>query len=146
MNRFALALALTLAALPALAETPRVKLHVTFDPAAAADLAKRGEMVVIASYFYGFPAPGATLQADEVGQINLGNEEFYINPADTTVEAGGSLIAAPLDQVSELMLNVNVFSARLVHEDNLLDCTLLPDETVSKMTGTQEITCKLLPR
>lgn len=145
MTRLCLAAALCLAALPALAETPRVTLKITFDPAAAKALADMGEMVTVSSHFYGFPKEGATMQPDDMGMITLGLEEMTIYPADASVEAGGVLLAAPMDQVVEPLVNVNVFSARHVAEDNLLDCGLLPEESLAKLTGPQEIICKLLP-
>ena len=145
LTRLALAAAVGLAALPALAETPRVTLKITFDPAAAKELADMGEMVTVSSHFFGFPKEGATLKPDEMGMITLGIEDVTIHPADATLEAGGVLTTAPLDQVAEPLVNVNVFSARFVNEDNLLDCSLLPEESLSKLTGPQEIACKLLP-
>ena len=145
MTRLALAAALCLAGLPALADTPRVTLKITFDPAAAKTLSEMGEMVTVSSHFFGFPKEGATMKPDEMGMITLGIEDITIYPADATLEAGAVLMAAPLDQVVEPLLNVNVFSARHVAEDNLLDCGLLPEESLAKMSGPQEITCKLLP-
>lgn len=145
MTRLALAAALCLAGLPALADTPRVTLKITFDPAAAKALSEMGEMVTVSSHFFGFPKEGATMKPDEMGMITLGIEDITIYPADATLEAGAVLMAAPLDQVVEPLLNVNVFSARHVAEDNLLDCGLLPEESLAKMSGPQEITCKLLP-
>lgn len=145
MTRLALAAALCLAGLPALADTPRVTLKITFDPAAAKALSEMGEMVTVSSHFFGFPKEGATMKPDEMGMITLGIEDMTVYPADATLEAGAVLMAAPLDQVVEPLLNVNVFSARHVAEDNLLDCGLLPEESLAKMSGPQEITCKLLP-
>lgn len=145
MPRLALAATLCLAGLPALADTPRVTLKITFDPAAAKALADMGEMVTVSSHFFGFPNEGATMPPDEMGMITLGIEAITSHPRDAVIEAGGVLLTAPLDQVDEPLLNVNVFSARFAHEDNLLDCSLLPEESLSKLTGPQEITCKLLP-
>lgn len=144
MKRLALTAAIGLSALPALAETPLVTLHVTFEPATAKALADAGEMVVIAGHFFGEPVAGATVQPDEIGQILLGREEFTVRPAETTVVLGSSLGTAPLDQVVEPYLNVNVFTARFTSEDNLIDCGLV-DDAVAKMTGPQEMSCKLLP-
>jgi hypothetical protein len=143
MRRF-LALCLSLAALPALADVPQVTLVIRFDPAAAQALAASGERVVVAGYFYGDPAPGATETPDEVGYINLGTEEVTIRPQDARLTLGASLSNAPLDQVTAPMVNVNVYSARWTHEDNLLDCGVV-DGPVAAMTAPQEVFCKLLP-
>lgn len=145
MTRLALAAAISLAALPALAETPRVTLRISFDPAAAKALTDMGEMVTVSSHFYGFPKEGATMTPDEMGMITLGIEDITIHPADATLETGAVLMSAPLDQVEEPLVNVNVYSARFANEDNLLDCNLLPEESLTKLTGPQDILCKLLP-
>ncbi|GAB1478430.1 hypothetical protein MASR2M74_09770 [Paracoccaceae bacterium] len=145
MPRLVLAATLCLGGLPAHADTPRVTLKIGFDPAAAKALADMGEMVTVSSHFFGFPKEGATMQPDEMGMIPLGIEAITIHPGDAVIEVGGVLTTAPLDQVDEPLLNVNVFSARFVNEDNLLHCSLLPEESLSKLTGPQEITCKLLP-
>ncbi len=141
---FSMATLPVLAAPPALADVPQVTVAIRFDPAAAQALAARGERVVVSGYFYGEPAPGATEAPDEMGLINLGNEEFTIRPQDAQLTLGASLSNATLEQVVEPMLNVNVFSARWTHEDNLLDCGLV-DDAVSKLSGPQEVFCKLLP-
>lgn len=145
LTRLALAAAISLAALPALAETPRVTLRISFDPAAARALTDMGEMVTVSSHFYGFPKEGATMTPDEMGMITLGIEDITIHPADATLETGAVLMSAPLDQVEEPLVNVNVYSARFANEDNLLDCNLLPEESLAKLTGPQDILCKLLP-
>lgn len=145
MRSLILAAPLVLAALPALAETSKVTLHITFDPAAAAKLSELGEMVTVSGFFFGFPKAGATMKPDEMGMITLGIEDITIHPSETTLEVGALLASAPLDQVEEPLLNVNVFSARRAHEDNLLDCNLLPEESLAKLSGPQEISCKLLP-
>lgn len=139
-----LALCLSLFTLPAMADVPQLTLVIRFDPAAAQALAARGERVVVAGYFYGDPAPGATEAPDEMGLINLGTEEVTIRPKEARLTLGASLSNAPLDQVVEPMVNVNVYSARWTHEDNLLDCGLV-DGPVAAMTAPQEVFCKLLP-
>ncbi len=57
---------------------------------------------------------------------------------------GGSLSAAPLDQVTEPMLNVNVFSARWTSDDNLIDCGFLDDKVATLSAAPQAVHCILI--
>jgi hypothetical protein len=122
------------------AETVTVNVH--FDAAAA--LTKAGERVILSGYFYGEPAPGATMQADEADQIYLSGEEYTIWPKDQTLTFGQSLAAAPLDQVVEPYLNVNIYSARFTSEDNLLDCEIVDDRVKILAKAEHVLTCKLI--
>lgn len=124
------------------AEGVTVKVH--FDAASAKALLEAGERVKLSGYFYGEPAPNATMNADEMDQIYLSGEEYTIWPVDQTVTFGQSLAKAPVDQVIEPYLNVNIFSARFTSEDNLLDCDIVDDSL--KVLGTAEhlLNCKLI--
>jgi hypothetical protein len=107
-------------------------------------LTKAGERVIIAGYFYGEPAPKAKMQSDEAGQIYLSGEEFTIWPKDQAVTLGQSLAGAPLDQVVEPYLNVNIYSARFTSEDNLLDCEIVDDSLKALGSGEHVLNCKLI--
>ena len=136
--------ALTLLALPAVAQDNMIMLNIRFDAATVADLQKRGELVVVAAMFYGAPSPGNTLPVDEMGQIYLGTEEFTVWPKDQDFAIGGSLGAAPFDSVLVPMVNVNVYSARLSDERNLLDCSFVDGPLLYFAKAPQNIICTLL--
>lgn len=121
-----------------------VQVHLAFKPGVAAELAKRGERAVIAGWFYGEPAPGAKVPVDEMGLVQLGTEELTVWPVDQTVTLGASLAGAPRDAVTQVSVNVNVYSARLSSEDNILDCGII-DDALQALQGEQTITCGLLP-
>lgn len=121
-----------------------VTIKIEFDAAATKALIKAGERVKLAGYFYGAPAPNATMQADEADQIYLSGEEYTIWPTDQSVTFGQSLAKAPVDQVVEPFLNVNIYSARFTSEDNLLDCAFLDDSLKSLGTAEHVLTCKLI--
>ena len=121
-----------------------VTIDLTFSDKALAELQARGEGVVVSGYWMGDPAPGATLPATEIGTIFLLAEEITLQPAPARVSLGGSLSAAPLDQVTEPMLNVNVFSARWTDEDNLIDCGFLDDKVATLSAAPQSVHCKLI--
>lgn len=139
-----LALVSLLAAGPCLAETPTVTLNLTFSDKALAELTQRGEGVTVAAYWMGDPAPGAVLPLTEVDTIFLMSEDITLQAGPATIVLGGSLDAAPLDQVTVPMLNVNVFSARWTSEDNLIDCGFLDAPMAELSAKPQELTCKLI--
>jgi hypothetical protein len=146
MRRSACLAALSLlagaAALPALAET--VSVDLTFSEQALTELTTRGEGVVVAAYWMGEPAPGATMTDPELGTVFLQTEDLTLHAGPAKLVLGSNLANAPLDQVVEPKLNLNVYSGRWTSEDNLLDCDIL-DDVLSKLAATpQKIHCKLI--
>jgi hypothetical protein len=51
---------------------------------------------------------------------------------------------APLNWVVEPVINVNVFSARITDENNLLDCGIVEGPVAELQAQVQQITCRLL--
>jgi hypothetical protein len=141
----ALALALALGLLPVAAPAQNlVTIDLSLSPRAMTELAGQAEMVVVSAFYWGEPAPGATIEPDDMGQIFLGSEEHVIWPVPQTVRLGANIAAMPLAQVATPMLNVNVFSARFAAEDNRLECGLL-DAPLADLVGTvQALACKLI--
>lgn len=129
-------------ALAATAQT--VTIDLTLSEKAAAELSGRGEMVVVSGYWMGEPAPGSALPLTEIGTVFLMSEDLTLHPAPTRLVLGTNLATAPLDQVTVPMLNVNVFSARLTDEDNLIDCGFLDDAVATLAAAPQAIHCKLI--
>ena len=126
----------------ALAETVSVEL--AFSDKALAELLSRGEGVILASNWIGEPAPGSTLTDPETGMVYLQWEELTIYPGPATLVLGANLSSAPLDQVIEPVLNLNVYSARWTDEKNLLACDVL-DGPLSQLAGSpHKLTCKLI--
>jgi hypothetical protein len=126
----------------ALAETVSVEL--AFSDKALAELQARGEAVILGSNWIGEPAEGATMTDPETGMVYLQWEELTIYPGPATLVLGANLSAAPLDQVIEPVLNLNVFSARWTDENNLLACDVL-DGPLSQLAGSShKLTCKLI--
>lgn len=139
----AAALLAALLPLPVLADMP-LRIELTFSPRAAQELAGLSEMVTVSAFYFGEPAPGATIEPDEEGLIFLGLEEHVIWPVPQAVGLGGNLAAMPVGQVVVPRVNVNVYSARFGAEDNLLDCGLL-DGPVQEFAGKpQALACKLI--
>jgi len=133
-----------LLAAPATAQETNVTLHISFDAASATKLQETGEMVIISSYFWGDPATGNVLPVNEMGQLYLGGEQATVWPNEQTISIGHSLAGAPVGNVEAPMVNVNVYSARITSEDNLLDCGIVDGPTDALSKTTQDITCKLI--
>ncbi len=133
-----------LLATPAMAQETAITLHISFDTASSTKLQEAGEMVIVSSYFYGDPAPGNVLPLNEMDQLYLGDEQTTIWPVAQTVYIGRNLGGAPLGNVIAPMVNVNVYSARITDENNLLECGIVdgPSDALSK--STQDIACKLI--
>jgi|GEM_PF-913322 len=130
--------------LPAAAQETRLTLHISFDTASTTALQERGEMVVVSVVYTGEPATGNVLPLDEMGMLYLGAESYTVWPLDQTISIGSSLGAAPIGNVNEPLVNVNVYSARLTDDNNLLDCGIVDGPTDAMSKSTQEIACKLL--
>lgn len=127
----------------ALAEGNKVAIAISFDEATIAKLTSLGEWVTVSAYYSGDPAR-EDAPTDEMGMVYLGHEEANIFPANQTVELGGFLAGAPLDWVSEPLINVNVYSARFVDQNNILNCGIV-DGPVGALSGAvQTISCTLL--
>jgi hypothetical protein len=141
MRPAVLALAALLAQ-PAAAET--LRLAVTFDPPAAQQLDRMGEMVVVNAVFFGDPAKGNWLPLDEMGQVWLGGEEFTVFPTPQSLVIGSSLAGAPFEAVVAPIVNVNVYSARLADDNNLLDCGIVEGPVAELARREQHIHCRLL--
>ncbi|MDB5658200.1 MAG: hypothetical protein JWS10_815 [Cypionkella sp.] len=136
--------ALMLLTTPAMAQETNVTLHITFDAASAPKLQEAGEMVTVASYFWGDPATGNVLPVNEMGQLYLGAEEATVWPHEQTFSIGHSIAGAPVGNVEAPLVNVNVYSARITDENNLLDCGIVDGPTDALSKSTQEITWKLI--
>ncbi|OYU38427.1 MAG: hypothetical protein CFE33_16360 [Pseudorhodobacter sp. PARRP1] len=133
-----------LLATPAMAQETSLTLHITFDAASATKLQEAGEMVVVSSYFWGDPVAGNVLPVNEMGQLYLGAEQATVFPNEQTISIGHSLAGAPVGNVEAPMVNVNVYSARITSEDNLLDCGIVDGPTDALSKTTREIACKLI--
>jgi hypothetical protein len=77
MRALSLAVALAVLPLPALADG-MVRIDLTLSPRAMAELASQAEMVTVSAFFWGEPAPGATIEPDGMGQIFLGAEDHTV--------------------------------------------------------------------
>ena len=142
MLRHGVILAGLIAAAPASAQES-VTIELVLDPAAEAALQGRGEWIVVNAWYYGDPALDA-VPMDEMGLVYLGEEEATIYPVSQQIVLGGMMAGAPRDWVIDPIVNVNVFSARMTDQNNLLDCGFVEGPQAELAAATQVISCSLL--
>jgi len=137
-----LALALLVAAAAGTGRA-EVAIDLVFEDGAASALKKRGEWVVVSAWYYGEPAK-AGVPTDEMGLVFLGAEEVTVFATDQRLVLGGTMAGAPMAWVVEPQINVNVYSARMSDENNLLDCGIVEGPLAEMAQGVQRIACRLL--
>lgn len=119
---------------------------VKFTPEAAERLKVTHEKVIVSAYYYADPDAKYETKANEIGQIDLGDEELKIEPNDQTVHLEGKLSRKGLKWAGDHAprVNINVYSARLSGPDNILDCNIFEDDITVGQTQTPTITCGLI--
>jgi hypothetical protein len=120
---------------------------VTLSTKAAARLAELGESIELSAYWYGEATKAARRQADEVGQITLGDEKHQISGSGgRAVFSGASFDRRRLRLVTggRALMNLNVYTARRRHPDNLLSCDLFDDDMALAAAKPIAIHCKLI--
>ncbi len=104
-------------------------LSVTLSKKAAARLAAEKEEIAAFASYYGEPKPGAEKHADEIGQISVSTEDEWVEIPGTGGHAhisGAKVDKRTLKWVEgDVMVNVNVVSARKSNPDNILDCDIV---------------------
>jgi hypothetical protein len=121
--------------------------NVTLSPRAADRLARLGESIELSAYWYGEATKAAKKRADEMGQIYFGQEKRLLpGSGGTVVFDGASFDAKKLPWVvgGKAMMNLNVFTARKKHPDNLLTCDLFDDDMALAVAQPIAIHCKLI--
>lgn len=121
--------------------------NVTLSPRAAAALQKTKEGITVSARYYGDPTPAAAKHANEVGQIDLGGEELRLSARGGPAQITGQGVkryrlhwtqGAP-------KVNVNAFSSRRSHADNLLSCDFIDGEVDAVLQAQPlELHCSLI--
>jgi len=120
---------------------------VSLSARAAAELAARHEKINVWAAWYGMATEAAAKHADEMGQIDFGSETVLVSGAGGRAHLTGQHVTIEhLDWVQDRTVTVlvNVYSARLSSQDNLLDCGLFEDSVAASRAKPIEIACKLI--
>ena len=140
-----LALAMALFLSGGMAQAEGLTIRVDFDDRAMLTLAQIGERVVVSAFYYGDPSANSAAQTDEMGQIWLGNEDVTIDPLDQKVRLKAALDGEGLGWINGApRVNINIFSARLADQYNLLNCDIFEDDIAVGQARTPVLRCTLL--
>lgn len=114
---------------------------VTLSPKAAAKLQATHEGITASASYYGDPTPAAAKHADEVGHIDLGNEQVAAPGSAGPVHfSGGNVATDRLGWIQGgVKVNVNVFSSRHSDPDNILACDFI-DGSLAAVIKAQPVT------
>lgn len=143
MKSPALAAMLAIWAGAGLAQDRTIAVDIVFDDDTSARLIEMGEWVTVSAFYYGQPGD-ASAPTEEDGSVWLGGESLDILPVDQTIHLGGALAAMPIGWVTEARLHVNVFTSRIMAEDNLIDCGIVEDALATLQAAPSEIRCSWL--
>lgn len=106
----------------------------SFSARALDRLSSLGEDIIVLASYYADPSPEGEEFADEDGRINLGSEDVQAPAEPGIVQVAGDGVDESKLQWTdgEIGVNVNVFTARLSGDLNLISCDLIdgPLETV----------------
>lgn len=122
-------------------------LDVSLSRAAATKLASTKEGIEIAAYWYGEPTKAAKKRADDMGNINLGQEKARLPGTGGRAEISGKgakVKDVGLTQGGAVKVNLNVYSARLGNKDNILDCSFFDDDLKLARLKPIAVLCKLI--
>jgi hypothetical protein len=144
-DRMRLTLAIALGLAGGMAQADGLTLKIDFDDRAMLTLAQIGERVVVSAFYYGEPSAKGAAHADEMGQIWLGNEDVTIDPLDQKVKLKAALDAEGSGWIKGVpRVNINIFSARLADQNNLLNCDIFEDDIAVAQARVQVLECVLL--
>lgn len=136
---------------PVVVEAPGehdVMFELGFTEYALMRLTELGETVTVSGIYYGEPVPevaAAMTQADGPVYV-VGSFETTLEPVNQTVTVSGAGIdsAKLANLVAGPKLNVNIFTARTRHPDNLITCTLVDEDVAELRAKPPASLCEML--
>lgn len=119
---------------------------VLLSPRAAARLASLQEGITVSAMFSADPTPAARRQADEAGHIGLATENVTI-PGPGRASITGAVVTEAKMRVARnrnVLLLINVTSARHRSSNNLLNCDIFEGSAAVAARQPVPIYCKLI--
>ncbi len=114
-------------------------------PKAQAMLERGKETIMVAAYFYGTPNKAGEKEADEMGQLHLGNSDHELAQAGTIAFDGDGFESDRMNLIQgEPQVNINVYSGRHSSENNLIDCDFFEDAVSMAASKPIQLHCKLI--
>lgn len=125
-----------------------VAFELGFSEYARTRLAELGETVTISGMYYGEPVPEVAETVTEAdGPVYVvGTYEAVVDPLDQTVTVSSAGIdPAKLANLADApLLNVNIFTSRTKHPDNLINCTLIDGQVGELRAKPPATLCEML--
>lgn len=130
----------------AASEAAAFDIHISLSKKAAAALAAKSEAIIVFADYSADPKPSAQKHADEIGRIDLGNEEVEIPGKPGIAHITGSKFQTSRLQWIEgpVLLNVNAASARKSGPDNILACDFFDGELANAVGAHVTLRCALI--
>lgn len=122
-----------------------VTVNISLSPKAEAQLVSTGETIVVEAVYAGDPAPGASVETNEFGLVDMGKTQKEIKASGIVRFEEDVINKAMLPKVTgqpQIMLNVR--SGKKASPSNILACTFYWDSVKAASAKTVEIPCKLL--
>jgi hypothetical protein len=97
--------------------------------------------------YWGEPTQEARSRADEMGQINLGADEIKVQPSSRSVIVPGAAIDPKVlasDVEGQPQVLVNVYTPRMAHENNLINCGIYEGPIAMARQKPVDIRCDLI--
>jgi hypothetical protein len=108
---------------------PAFEVEVRLSDHAMTKLAKIGETVTVAAYFFGLPRAEARHLGGEMGELHVGYERRELRTSGVVRFDGSPLDATRVSLLEggRVKVLINVVSSRKASENNLLDCGVYED-------------------
>lgn len=105
------------------------------------------EMITVSGMYWGEPKEEARTRADGMGQINLGADDIKVQPSSRLVTVPGAAIdpkvlASDVDGPPQVL--VNVYTSRMAHENNLINCGIYEGPIAMAQQKPVDIRCDLI--
>ncbi|ESQ85930.1 hypothetical protein AEAC466_01750 [Asticcacaulis sp. AC466] len=115
-------------------------------PAAAARLKSLGDGLVIDVSYYGYPTPASQSKANQIHQIDLGQEKVGVAPEAPKAHIAGRLNVAGIADIAggDVMVLVNGYSVTKVGaKDDQVKCAYYRDRLTMAQKSAPTLKCDL---
>ena len=133
---------------PALDNAMAFDVKVDVTPAALAKLKAAGDMLVVDAAYYGLPTPAAMPRANQLHEIDLGDETVAADPTATRFHVTGALDRSQLKDVQGGLayVFVNGYSdSKGATQDDLVSCSEYRGSIAqAQVAGTVALHCDLV--
>jgi hypothetical protein len=111
-------------------------------------LAELGETVTISAMYYGEPLPevAKTMTEADGPFYVVGTYETIVDPVDQTISVSGAGVdtAKLVNLTGAPVVNVNIFTSRTKHPENIITCTLIDGEVAELRAKPPATLCEML--